>query len=409
MNRELLLRQIAARLARQKARTFWMALGIALGVVATVLLASLAISVKARFRVFLDDLYPADGIVVFAGAGPMSRGGPRSLKLADAEAIAAATGIRAWDPLVFAGPRDVRSESRTGGGATASVPLVGMSESAELVRRRSVTDGVFFTAALVQSRAHVALIGATAAARLFPGQPAVGGRLYLDNVAFEVVGQLEPRGSDPHGGDQDDTLVIPYTTLQDTMVHSTSLSAATFRVDDRGRVEAAAREFTALLRDRHQIAPGQTDDFSVFTAASMNSMFERSFRTFELFVPLIAGTLFLIAALVVLAVQQLAIKARRREIGLRRAVGARVRDLERQIVLETVVVAAGAVLAGLLLSALGFVLLAPVVAQKFGVRQLVASWPAVAIAVGAALLAALLGAWAPARRAARLDPVAALR
>lgn len=408
MNRELLLRTVALRLGRYRLKTFWMALAIALGVVATVLLVSLSVSVKARFRVFLDDLYPADGIVIFAGGGPMSRGGPRDLKLDDLEAIAAATGIRDWDPLVFAGPRDVRSELGSGG-ETVSIPLSGMSERAERVRRRSVDDGAFFTAAQVQSRARVALLGTTAAARLFPGASPVGGRLHVDNLAIEVVGVLEPRGSDPHGGDQDLTIVVPYTTLMDTMVRSTSISAATLRLDDRERVAEIAQEITALLRDRHGIAAGQTDDFTVFTAESMNAMFERTFRTFELFVPLISGTLFLIAALVVLAVQQLAIRARRREIGLRRAVGARVADLELQIVLETAAVAAGAALAGLLLAQLGFLVLAPLVAQKFGVKEIGPSATAVVVAVVAALATGVLGALLPARKAARLDPVAALR
>src|SRR6185295_4290493 len=159
------------------------------GVLATVLLGSLAGSVKERFRLFLDDAYPADSIVIFAGGGPMSRGGPRQLKLPDVEAIAAATGIRDWDPLAFAGPRDVRA-----GGESASIGLIGMSERAERVRRRSVEEGAFFGAADVQSRSHVALIGANSAAKLFPGASAVGSRIFVDGVPFDVVGVLERRG-----------------------------------------------------------------------------------------------------------------------------------------------------------------------------------------------------------------------
>ncbi|MGH7337145.1 MAG: ABC transporter permease, partial [Myxococcota bacterium] len=364
----------------------------------------LAGSVEERFRRFLDDLYPADGIVVYAGGGPMSPGGKRNLKIEDAEAIAAATGIGDWDPLVFAGPRDVRVL-----GETQPAGLVGMSERAERVRRRSVFEGEFLSAAEVRNRARVALIGRTTAERLFPNGDPIGKELFVDNVGFEVKGVLEPRGADPHGGDQDNVVVVPYTTLLEAIVRKTAISGATFRLADRDRVEATAEEIRQLVRERHRIGPGQTDDFSVFTATSMNAMFRRTFRTFELFIPLIAGTLFLIAALVILSLQQLAVKARAREIGLRRAVGASVGDVERQFVLEIGLVAAGAALAGLALAQIGFVFLAPMLAKKFGIVGANADPIVVLIAIAAALVTGLLGALLPARKAARLDPVAALR
>ncbi|MCM2269501.1 MAG: ABC transporter permease, partial [Thermoanaerobaculia bacterium] len=353
---------------------------------------------------FLDGAYPPDGVVVYAGGGPMSVGGPRRLTTVDVETIVAATGVPAWDPLVFAGPRDVRH-----GGATRSVPVMGLSEQGAHVRRRGANDGDYLSAADVRSRAAVALLGVTTARQLFGDASPLGETIFVDGVAFVVRGVLEERGSDPHGGDQDHVVVVPYTTLLERLLRATQLSAVTFRLDDPGRVEATAREITALLRREHGIGAGQEDDFSVFTAATMQAMFRRSFRTFELFVPAIAGALFLVSALVILAVAQLGVRARRGEIGLRKAVGARAGDVETQIVCEVVVVAGAAALVGLALAPLGLRLLEPLLAAKFGIRDLPLTLPPMLLAATAAIATAAAGSVLPARRAARLDAVAALR
>lgn len=404
MNRALLLRAIVARLSRFRAKTLFMGIGIAIAVLATVLLASVATRVRSRFQAFIGDMYPSDAVVLFAGGGPMSSGGRRNLRLTDVETVVQTLGIKAWDPLVFAGPRDVRR-----GDQVLQVGVVGLSEQAERVRRRSVQEGRYLTADEVRSRARVALIGSTAAARLFPGESPVGAQIIIDNLPFEIRGVLESVGVDPHGGDQDNTLIVPYTTMMDGMIRTTGISGATLIIEDRSRVEAASREVADIVRRLHQIGEGQQDDFSVFTSAAMQRMFERNFRTVDLFVPLICGTLFLISALVVLAILQVSVKARRREIGLRKALGARAQDVTRHLLIEILIVAAAASLAGLLLAQAGLWLLAPLLARKMGVVGVAPSAAAMLIAVAAAIATGLVGGWLPARRAARLDPVAALR
>jgi ABC-type antimicrobial peptide transport system permease subunit len=404
LNGRLLARSALLRLWRYRARSFFTGLAIALGVFSTVALLTLEGRVRERFRLFLEDAYPADGIVLIAGSGPMGGPGPRNLRLEDVEAVAAETALDAWDPVVMIGFRDVR-----GDGAAQRAPIVGGSHRAPHVRRRGAAEGAYFDATGVASAARVALLGTTTAGKLFPGRSAVGERIFVDNLAFAVVGVLEPRGADPHGGDLDDIVVVPYTTLQSTLSRSTALSGAMFRVADRARVEALAREMTAIVRNEHGIVAGQPDDFSVFTSASMQAMFRRSFRTVQLFGPLLSATLFLIAALVVLTLGQLGVKARRREIGLRRAVGARGRDIETQLVVETLAISTVAALAGLLLAQGAFVVLGPLAERKFGLDELAASPTAAISALVGAWIAGLAGGVWPARRAARLDPVAALR
>jgi putative ABC transport system permease protein len=404
MNRPLLLQSVLLRLRRYKLKTLVMALGIAVGVLATVLLQTVADSVHDAFVAFIERAYPSDGVVLVAGTGFMGSGsGRNNLLLSEVETVANTIGVTQWDPVVYAGTRDVKRGSNS-----VRVMVAGYSEKAETVRRRSAADGEFFDADDVRSRAHVALIGATTAATLFPGESPIGAELFIDNVPFEVKGVLERAGADPHGNDQDNAIWVPHTTLMSTFRKSDNVSAATFIVGG-DRTESVKQEIADVMHELHGTGKGEDDDFTVITPVFMRSLFDKSFRTFTIFVPLIAGTVFVIAAVVILAIMQISIKGRTREIGLRKAVGARAGDVQTQVVLEVLLISAGAALLGVALAELGCLLLAPFLAEKFGVRHVSPSALVLLIAVGAATLTGLVGGVIPARRAARLHPVEALR
>lgn len=404
MNRTLLFRSVFARLRRYKLKTLVMALGIVIGVLSTVLLQTVADGVHAAFIRFIGRAYPADGVVLVAGTGFMGSGpGREKLELADVETVAASIGISQWDPVVYVGGRDVKR-----GGNNLRVPVTGYSERAESVRRRSVEDGELFSENEVRTRARVAVIGATTAATLFEGESAIGADLFIDNIPFEVKGVLERVGVDPHGNDQDNAIWVPYTTVMDTMLKRTTVHAATFIVPG-DRQESVQKEIAEIMRERHQIGTGEEDDFTIVTPVLMRQLLDRSFRTFTIFVPLIAGTVFVISAVVILSIMQISIKGRTKEIGLRKAVGARPGDLQTQIVLEVLLISAGASLAGLVLAVLGCMGLAPLLATKFGVQDVTPSALVLLIAVVAATATGVAGGVLPARRAARLDPVEALR
>jgi putative ABC transport system permease protein len=394
------------RLWRFKAKSIFMGLGITVGVLATVLLQSISGSVQAKFLSFIERSYPSDAIVVMGGGGPMSgnTAGRDSLKMADVETVVSTTGIKEWDPVVFAGPRDVKRS-----GNNVRVNVSGFSERAEGVRRQGVQDGEFFSSDDVRNRGNVALIGQSTAKTLFPGESPLGAQLFIDNVPFQVKGVLEPIGVDVHGNDQDNVIEVPYTTLMDNMLRVNYVNAVTFLTEDPARVDATSKEIGKILRERHQIGEGQKDDFSVLTSASMHEMFQKSFKTFNIFVPLIGGTAFLISALVILSIMQISIKGRTPEIGLRKAMGARSADLQTQIVLEVLVIAVVASLIGLLLAEIGIHGLTPVLAQKMGLKQVSTSAMVLLVAVGAAMATGLLGGILPARRAAKLKPVEALK
>jgi putative ABC transport system permease protein len=407
VNPSLLFRTIWSRLWRYKGKTVAMGLGIMIATLTTVVLLTVIQGVRGRFLTFLGHAFPSNCIVVFAGGGPMSgqTAGRKNLRMEDVETIVSSVGIAEWDPILFASPRDVKRS-----GNAVRVGIAGFSEKAESVRGQSVQTGEFLSAEDVRDRAHVALLGSTTAQNLFPGESPIGAEIFIDNIPFRVKGVLESIGVDVHGNDQDNTIRVPYTTLMDHMLKVSFVSGVTFLFEDESRIDAASQEMTRILRERHQIATGQKDDFAVITSVLMREMFERAFRTFTIFIPLIAGTAFLISALVVLSIMQISIKGRTREIGLRKALGARPRDLQAQIILEVLVVAAFASVIGILLAQVGIMAVAaPILAKKMAVKQGNPSLAVLAIAIGSSLGTGLLGGILPARRAAKLKPVEALK
>jgi len=406
MNPTLLFSTVLRRLGRFKLRAVFMGLGITVGVLAAVLLQTAVMSIEGSFTSFINRAYPAGSIVVMAGTGFMagSAGGRPNLQISDVEAVANSLGIKQWDPVITIGPRDIKQEDNIG-----LVNVAGFSEQAETIRGRSAQEGEFFTAEEVRNRSNVALIGSTTAKTLFPGRSPVGADLFIDNVPFKVKGVLETTGVDPHGGDQDNAIWIPYTTLMDKVMKTTQISAATLMVEDPSRIDDLQKEVAQILRERHQIGEGQQDDFSIVTPVSMRQLRSRTTSTWSLFVRLIVGTVFLVSALVILSIMQISIKGRTAEIGLRKAVGARPRDLQLQIVLEVLVVSLIASVIGLVLAEIGTTMLAPALAKKFGVKEMHPPILVIGAAVGLALVTGLLGGLWPARRAARLNPVQALK
>lgn len=406
MNYALLLRMSLVRLGRYKVRTVMMGMGIIVSVLTTIVIQTASAGFRQAFDTFIGRAYPADAIWVIAGSGAMGGGAGRSnLHLADIDTIRGAIpDIVDWDPLIGIGGRDVKNAA-----AATNVEVFGTSERAELVRHRGVSKGDFMSADDVKTRAHVALLGSTTARQLFPAGDALGSQIYIDNMAFTVKGILESVGVDPHGGDQDHAIHVPYTTMMDQMAHKDYIAAATFVVKDRQRIPAITEQIADVLRERHGISKGQVDDFGIINPVMMQAMVDKSFKIMTIFVPLIAATAFLISGLVILSIMLISIKERTAEIGLRKAIGARPRDLEIQILFEVSVISLIASVIGVGLAEVAAEIIAPTLAANFGVKHLAITSMTLAIGVSTAVATGLIGAVLPARRAAKLNPVLALK
>jgi putative ABC transport system permease protein len=389
-------------LTRNRMRTGLTTLGIVIGVAAVI--ATLAIgqgareAVQAQIRALgANTLMVIPGTMTSGGA----RGGMGSITtMNDEDALA----IRRECPAVSAVAPVVRTSAQVVfGNVNWSTSIAGTTADYTIIRQWPVESGVFITDSDVRGAAKVCVLGRTVARELFGDADPVGQTVRIKDIPFRVVGVLDYKGSG-FGGDQDDFVVIPLTTAQRkllgiTHVHMINASAASV-----GLIGTAQQQITELLHQRHRIRPGDSDDFFMRTQLEIASSAEATSRVMTLLLASVAAVSLIVGGIGIMNIMLMSVTERTREIGIRRAIGAKRRDILLQFLLESAFLS----LAG---GALG-VALGMVAAQLV---SSIARWPtliqpgAVAVAFGFATLVGLFFGFYPARRASRLDPIEALR
>ena len=397
-------------LARYKLRTAFMMLGTLVGVAALTFVISVGKAAEKKLLATVRQLFGSSSIVVTAGGG-FFMGGPRGetarLTLDDVEAVVRdVPGIETWDPMLVVPDTSVRHADRN-----TSVRLFGLSERSERVWNRTALRGSYFDAADVSASARVALIGETVSRSLFADQDPVGQDILIGSGSFRVVGVLEPFGTDIHGMDRDNEIVVPVTTAMRRMVNVDSIRAAKLIVSDPTQVEAASREVVRVLRERHGLAEGRPDDFTVTTSVAVRQMVGKFQRVLFVYLPLVTAVSLLAALAVSASLMLASVNERVSEIGLRRALGARPRDIRLQFLIESAATTLAGGLAGLLVGGASIIAVNMMLASMTGRSGLNAtlSLGAIALGLGLSILTGLLAGVVPARRAALLQPADALR
>ena len=386
-------------------RTFFMMLGTFVGVLALTLVVAIGQGTRDSVLGNIERMFTGSSIFLSAGGGGMM-GGPRgegpttTLVMEDLEEIQAAIpGIRVFDPMFMDVSREVVYQ-----GNSSSVRVLGHSERHEEVWARGVSRGAFFGEAEVRSSARVALVGETLVREVFQGADPIGLQLRVGTIPFEVIGVLDSMGVDPHGWDRDNEVIIPVTTMMRRVMNVDYLQSAKFLVDPGTDLDATVLAIEGMLRERHVLADEMPNDFSMITPVQIQEMVESTNRIFTLFLPLLAGVSLLIGGIVVANLMLMGVNERRSEIGLRKAVGARARDVWVQFLLESALVT---VAGGFLALAVSAVVLG--VIGRFMEIPSIMPWEAASLGLGAAVVVGLLAGVAPARRASAMDPVATLR
>lgn len=408
MRTSRLLGSSLAAMTRWRLRTAFLILGSLVGVAALTLVVSIGQGAERRVLGTVKQLFGETAIIVQAGGASLMgpRGEAARLTLDDLAAVAREVPeIEVWDaqqepPRVPAR----RAGAEPGAGGTSTPRVLGQSERWPRVWSRGVTRGESFDAAAVASSARVAVIGETVARRLFGDEDPIGADIQVGSVSLRVIGVLEPFGTDLHGMDRDDEVIVPLTTATRRMMNVDTILAGKLLVRDAGQVESVALEVKRILRERHGLAAGQRSDFSLITAVQVRKMVGTVQRVLFVFLPLVAGVSLLAGGAASAAVMLASVSARIAEIGLRRAVGARPADIRLQFLMETAVTA---LTGGVLGIGIGYAL-ARMAARRLGLDG-AWSWTAVLVGIAVSLATGLLAGVLPARRAAALDPATALR
>jgi putative ABC transport system permease protein len=403
MNTTRLVSHSLRAMTRYKLRSGFMMVGSLVGVAALTLVVSVGQGAERKILTTVRQLFGASSIIIVAQHSQLM-GGPRPdasrLTLDDLEHVAEQLpGIEVWDPQQALVGASVRH-----GDAATTVRVLGQSERSERVWSRSVSRGEYFDATAVRSSARVALIGTTVARELFDGEDPLGTDILIGSVPFRVLGILESFGTDVHGMDRDNEVVVPISTAMRRLMNVDTIGAAKLLVKDPAQADEIARQAGQILRARHAVPAGQPDDFTIISSLEVQRMVGSIQRILMLYLPLVAGVALLVSGIVSATLMLVSVNERVGEIGLRRAVGARPEDIRLQFLIETAATTLGGGVAGIALGYAG----AQFAASRLQLGEIL-SWQAVLLGIAVSAITGLLaGVW-PARRAAKLNPAEALR
>jgi putative ABC transport system permease protein len=396
--------RIALRaLARNKLRAFLTMLGIIIGVGAVIAMVAIGEGAKSTIRAQIASL-GTNVLIVLPGSN--SQGGVRlgtgnvnTLVDSDARAI-----VRELRSVSFASPVLRRPEQVVAGNLNWGTLAQGVAPEFQQIRDWQVADGRFLHEGDMDSAAKVAVIGETVARQLFGNDNPIDAVIRIRNIPFRVVGLLAAKGQTGQGTDQDDTLLIPYTTMQKRLMRTTWVQSIVVKAVSAERVQEAQEQITLLLRQRHRISQDREDDFNIRNLSDIAEAAQTTARVMAVLLGSVASISLLVGGIGIMNIMLVSVTERTREIGIRMAVGARSRDIMLQFLVEAVVMAATGGLIGIFLG----------IGSSEVLKQW-AQWPTLispTIVAIAFLFSGAVGVFFgfyPAKKAANLDPIEALR
>ncbi|MFW6437770.1 MAG: ABC transporter permease [Armatimonadota bacterium] len=396
-------------MARNKLRSFLMMLGVVIGIAALTVIIAVGAGTKRGIEESVSEMFAEAPITVLArrpGSG-FGRGreasveaAPTTLTREDAEAILdQISNVSAVAPTQRQSQVPVRYRD-----ANRNTMVLGILPQWQQLRNYDLTEGEFITDEDVNAAKRVCLIGQTIVDELYDGASPIDETLRIEDTPFTVKGVLAPKGTSPMGGDFDNRVAIPMSTFSRRLFNVDHMSQVVVQLRDPRQLDATVAEIESLLDDRHGIRNPDDRDFQVRGAGEVVAFAGQTSRLLTIFLGIVAAISLIVGGVVIMNIMLISVGERTQEIGLRRAVGASQRDIERQFRAEALLVTLIGGAVGVGLGALVASLL-PMVTQV----PAAFSWLAVLLAAVFSIAVGLIFGVQPARRAARLNPVEALR
>ncbi len=403
MRKSVLVKVAVQSILKNKMRSLLTMLGIVIGVGAVIVMVAVGQGAQSRIEQQIQNL-GTNMIVITPGSsqqGGVSQGAGtfNRLSLADAEKLKREGGqLSGVTPVIF-----TRSQAIGGQGNWRTI-INGVSTDWQTIRDWPLKSGTFFSETDVRSMRKVAVLGGTVANNLFLGADPVGQQVQLRGVPFTVIGVLETKGQTASGTDQDDVIIVPHTTAQSRLSGSPriwQILAATYSPSD---IPAAQREIKTLLRESHRLGMDDEDDFTIRNQTELADAASGTTQVMSYLLAAIASISLLVGGIGIMNIMLVSVTERTREIGIRMAIGARGSDVLTQFLIESVVMSLLGGIIGLLVGFAGAAILGKMTGWSTATPP-----EAVAVAVVFSAAVGIFFGFYPARKAASLNPIEALR
>ena len=390
-------------LMANKMRTLLTMLGIIIGVGAVIAMVSIGMGVRSNVTSSIASL---GSNMLIDSPGSSNRGGVRgaagsmqTLKYDDAKAIE--SKVKNID---YVSPAVSTSSQLVNGSNNWNSSVQGVTPEFLAIRSLEIDYGSFITKNDLDKRQRVCVIGTTVASNLFENENPVGKTIRIKNQPFKVVGLLKSKGQSSMGQDQDDMVYIPLTTAQERVMGITYVQSINVQVSDPDKMDQVQEQIEQLLRSRHHITNGKDDDFHVRNLTSLMETVSQSTAMLTLLLGSIAGISLLVGGIGIMNIMMVSVTERTREIGIRKALGATFMNIMTQFLIESMVIG---IIGGLIGIGLGCV--ASQLIAKFGnFTTVITPLPIIVSFVFSVGIGLFFGIY-PARKAAKLDPIEALR
>jgi len=390
-------------LRRNKLRSSLTALGIIIGVFAVVAMVAIGNGTRASIQSQVAGL-GQNMLMVFAGSrrsGGVNSGlgSASAITLEDAEALR-----REVPDVVASSPEVTTSAQAIANGRNWSTTIAGEAPEYLVIRDWGVASGSMFTDREVRSAAKVAVLGAKTAHELFGVLDPVGQTVRVGNMPFVIIGVLTSKGAGVGGQNQDDRVVIPYTTAMKRITGDKYLRSVYLQIGESERIPIAQDQITRLLRQRHRLLPGAPDDFNIFNQQEIADTVNTVTSTLTLLLGAIAGLSLVVGGIGIMNIMLVSVTERTREIGIRISVGAQPGDIRIQFLIEAITLSLLGGLVGVLLGIGATRLIGAVSSFKP-----IVSMGSIVLAFTVSFSIGVFFGFYPARRASLLDPIDALR
>jgi len=391
-------------LLERMVRTVLSLSGIIVGVCAVIVMVALGKGTEAKITSQITKM-GSNLLLVNAGQVKIIAGRARqakivtTLELRDVDSIA--EGVSS---AKYIAPAQVKKLQVKYGNLNSKTNIVGTTSDIVAIQNHSLLEGRFFDEDENNGLRRVAVIGKTVVENIFGQQNPLGKIIYIGKVPFEIIGVLSPKGLDLYGADQDDQIFIPVKTALRRLFNLTYINTIYVKVRDGVSLKQAEEEINVILRERHHLREGKDNDFTILNQTAILEAQQESSRTFTLLIGSIAALSLLVGGIGVLAVMLISIRERIKEIGIRRAVGAKRRDILIQFLSEALLLSIGGGMIGIVLGVMVSILTA-----IFAKLPLIIPMDAVGVSFLATFIIGVFFGVYPARKASLLDPIKALQ